>query len=68
MTFEIKIWQEGSRGPVRAGIWSGNLHTAVRRALTGYPCITKNGDIAVTGADWLKLKIGEVVTLQAKRI
>jgi hypothetical protein len=66
MEFRIRILREGHT--VRAGHWSGNLHTAVTRALTGFPCQSRG--VAHTGdpKDWTRLGIGERITVEVERV
>ena len=68
MNFQIRLRNE-KRLVERSGVWTAsNVHTAVSRALTGYPTDHKSGDVAHTGIYWTKLSIGQEITIEVKRL
>lgn len=70
MNYKIELYAEGDmrRGPTRSGVWSAsNLHTALARAVTGYPMEKERG-VAHVGADWYKLFPGEMVNIEVRRL
>jgi hypothetical protein len=69
MNFEILMYREGAQAPFRAGIWSAsNVHTAVKRALTGYPMERGDRDVAGVGHDWVKLGVHEAILIKVRHI
>jgi hypothetical protein len=69
MNYQIEFYEENRR--TRAGVWTAtNLHTALKRAASGYPTEPRSRDIAQTGKpkDWYKLAIGQSVTIKVMRI
>lgn len=71
MNYLIEIFRDDGQmlESARSGYYSGsNLHTAVRRALTGFDPDQRG--IAATGKekDWIKLGINEALQINVRRV
>lgn len=69
MNFRMAIFDEGGKC-VRAGVWSAsNLHTALARAVSGYPMEKARGPSHVGAArNWYWLGVGKSARIEVTRL